>query len=52
VSHGRPAYLGRGRCRSSPRGRGTDWTEVAELIDASYWLTAPKRNVEQLDGRD
>jgi hypothetical protein len=52
VSHGRPAYLGPSGWIGIDLGRGTDWTEVAELIDASYWLTAPKRNVEQLDGRD
>lgn len=27
-----------------------DWTEVAELVDASYRLVAPKRLITQLDG--
>lgn len=27
----------------------TDWAEVAELLDASYRLTAPKRLVAELD---
>ena len=48
-----PAYLG-------PSGwlgvdldatRRTDWTEVAELLDASYRLTAPKKLVAELDAR-
>jgi predicted DNA-binding protein (MmcQ/YjbR family) len=29
----------------------TDWDEVAELLDASYRLTAPKRSVRLLDER-
>ena len=29
----------------------TDWTEVAELLDASYRLTAPKKLVDELDAR-
>ncbi|OBI71285.1 MmcQ/YjbR family DNA-binding protein [Mycobacterium sp. E740] len=46
-----PAYLG-------PSGwlgldltatRDIDWTEVRELIDASFRLTAPKKLVKQLD---
>jgi predicted DNA-binding protein (MmcQ/YjbR family) len=46
-----PAYLG-------PSGwigldldvdGGTDWAEVAELLDASFRLTAPKGLVRQLD---
>ena len=28
-----------------------DWTEGAELLDASYRLTAPARLVTELDGR-
>lgn len=28
---------------------GVDWDEVAELIDASYRVTAPKRLVRELD---
>ena len=33
-------------------GTGIDWTEVAELLDASYRLTAPKRNIAELDAQD
>ena len=29
----------------------TDWTEVAELIDASYRVTAPARLVRELEAR-
>jgi hypothetical protein len=29
----------------------TDWDEVAELLDASYRLTAPKRLIAELDER-
>ena len=29
---------------------GVDWDEVAELVDASYRLTAAKRLIKQLDG--
>jgi predicted DNA-binding protein (MmcQ/YjbR family) len=47
-----PAYLGPSGWIGIDLGQGTDWTEVAELIDASYRLTAPKRHVEQLDGLD
>jgi predicted DNA-binding protein (MmcQ/YjbR family) len=48
-----PAYLG-------PSGwlgvdldatTSTDWTEVAELLDASYRLTAPKTLIAELDTR-
>ena len=28
-----------------------DWTEIAELVDASYRLIAPKRLLAELDGR-
>lgn len=29
----------------------TDWAEVAELVDSSYRLTAPKKLVAELDAR-
>lgn len=29
----------------------TDWQEIAELIDASYRVTAPRRLVHELDAR-
>ncbi len=32
-------------------GSGTDWDEVAELLDASYRLTAGPRRVAELDAR-
>ncbi len=45
-----PGYLGvsgwLGLDLPSPEG---DWDEVAELLDASYRLTAPKRLVTELD---
>ena len=46
-----PAYLG-------PYGwiavdlDGADWERVAELIDASYRVTAPRRLVAELDARE
>jgi hypothetical protein len=48
-----PAYLG-------PSGwigvdldlASTDWTEVGELLDASFRLTAPKKAIADLDARD
>lgn len=45
-----PPYMG-------PRGwigvrldRGTDWDEVAELVEEAYRMVAPKRLVAELDG--
>ena len=32
-------------------GERVDWAEVAELVDASYRLTAPKTLVQELDSR-
>lgn len=47
-----PAYLGpygwRGLDLADP---DTDWDEVAELVDASYRLVAPRRLVAELDAR-
>ena len=49
-----PAYMG-------PSGwlgldfkatENVDWDEVAELIDASFRMVAPKKLVEQLDAQD
>ncbi|QUW19754.1 hypothetical protein [Agrococcus sp. Marseille-Q4369] len=31
--------------------RGADWGRVAELVDASFRVTAPKRLVAELDAR-
>ncbi len=47
-----PAYVGgsgwRGLDLDPP---GTDWAEVAELVDASYRLVAPRRRVAELEAR-
>ncbi|HSN12450.1 MAG TPA: MmcQ/YjbR family DNA-binding protein [Propionibacteriaceae bacterium] len=45
----RPAYLGPYGWLGLDLGPDTDWTEVAELLDASYRITAPRRLVSQLD---
>lgn len=44
-----PAYLGPSGWLGLDLDGDTDWTEVAELIDASYRVTAPRRLVRQLD---
>jgi predicted DNA-binding protein (MmcQ/YjbR family) len=44
-----PAYLGPSGWIGVDLDDATDWTEVAELLDASYRLTAPKRLVDRLD---
>jgi len=44
-----PAYLGPSGWFGFDLDHGTDWTEVAELLDASYRLTAPKRLIAELD---
>ncbi len=44
-----PAYLGPSGWIGIDLGAGTDWAEVAELLDASYRLTAPKRHIAELD---
>jgi predicted DNA-binding protein (MmcQ/YjbR family) len=46
-----PAYLGPSGWIGVDLDGGVDWTEVAELLDASYRLTAPKALVAELDGR-
>lgn len=43
-----PAYLGPAGWLGLDLG-DTDWTEIAELIDASYRVTAPRRLVRLLD---
>ncbi|MFT4212635.1 MAG: MmcQ/YjbR family DNA-binding protein [Microbacterium sp.] len=44
-----PAYLGPHGWLGLDLAAGTDWTELAELIDASYRVTAPARLVRALD---
>lgn len=44
-----PAYLGPSGWIGIDLDATTDGTELAELLDASYRLTAPKRHIERLD---
>ena len=44
-----PAYLGPSGWVGVDLDDHTDWTEIAELLDASYRLTAPKKLVARLD---
>ena len=44
-----PAYLAPSGWIGVDLDSDTDWTEIVELIDASYRLTAPKRLVTELD---
>ncbi|MCK3769547.1 MmcQ/YjbR family DNA-binding protein [Microbacterium aerolatum] len=46
-----PAYLGPSGWLGMDLDEGTDWQEIAELVDASYRMTAPRRLVKQLDDR-
>lgn len=46
-----PAYLGPSGWIGVDLDERTDWTEIEELLDASYRLTAPKRHVDRLDER-
>jgi len=46
-----PAYLGLHGWLALDLDDDADWDEVAELIDASYRVTAPVRLVRELDGR-
>jgi hypothetical protein len=47
----RPAYLGPFGWLGLDLTIDMDWTEVAELLDASYRMTAPRRLVAELDAR-
>ena len=47
-----PAYLGPSGWVGVDLDDETDWTEIAELLDASYRLTAPKRSIAELDALD
>lgn len=44
-----PAYLGPAGWLGIDIDADTDWQEIAELIDASYRVTAPRRLVKELD---
>jgi len=44
-----PAYLGPSGWIGLDLDESTDWTEIAELLDASYRLTAPKKLIAELD---
>lgn len=46
-----PAYLGPYGWLGIDLTEDADWGEVAELLDASYRLTAPRRLVAELDTR-
>jgi predicted DNA-binding protein (MmcQ/YjbR family) len=45
-----PAYHGPSGWVGVDLDDSTDWTEVAELIEESYRLTAPRRCIDALDG--
>lgn len=44
-----PGYLGASGWLGIDVDDRTDWAEIAELIDASYRVTAPRRLVRELD---
>lgn len=46
-----PAYLGPSGWIGVDLDEHTDWAEVAELLDASFRLTAPRRSIVELDAR-
>ena len=46
-----PAYLGPSGWLGIDLDDDTDWQEIAELMDASYRVTAPQRLVRELDER-
>ncbi len=46
-----PAYLGPSGWLGFDLDQNTDWTEVAEVLDMSFRLTAPKRAIAELDSR-
>ncbi|WP_426187816.1 MmcQ/YjbR family DNA-binding protein [Microbacterium sp. TWP3-1-2b2] len=46
-----PAYLGPSGWLGIDLDDATDWREIAELIDASFRVTAPRRLVRELDER-
>jgi predicted DNA-binding protein (MmcQ/YjbR family) len=46
-----PAYLGPSGWVGVDLDDDTDWSEIAELLDASYRLTASARDVAELDAQ-
>lgn len=44
-----PAYLGPSGWIGLDLDASTDWSEVAELVDASFRLTAPAHSIARLD---
>ena len=47
-----PAYYGPSGWRAIDLAApGVDWAEIGELVDASYRLTAPRRQVAELEAR-
>lgn len=47
-----PAYLGPSGWLGVDLDADTDWSEIGELLDASFRLTAGKRLITELDSRD
>jgi predicted DNA-binding protein (MmcQ/YjbR family) len=47
-----PAYLGPSGWIGIDLDGSTDWTEIAELLDASFRLTAPSKLIAELDARN
>lgn len=47
-----PAYWGPSGWVGIDLDNDTDWSEIAELLDTSFRLTAPKRLVTELDDAD
>lgn len=47
-----PAYLGASGWLGIDLDERTNWREIVELLDASFRLTAPRRNVDALDALD
>jgi predicted DNA-binding protein (MmcQ/YjbR family) len=47
----RPAYLGPSGWIGIDLDDDTDWSEVDELIEASYRMTAGRRHIAELDAR-
>lgn len=44
-----PAYLGPSGWLGIDVDEGSDWTEISELLEVSYRLTAPKASIAKLD---